>query len=127
MNDPYAGGYIGVVSFGGPTLNGSSQIHVFYDFDPGALSSDTYSGDTLAQLSSTAYGGTTFGNLNLFETGVEIGDWDISDSIGATAEIGSITLWPSTPVPEPSTMLLLCIGLAGAGACPLRKRGETQS
>jgi hypothetical protein len=127
LNDPNTGGYIGVVSFTGPTLDGLSQIHVFYDFDPGALSSNTYWGDTLAQLSSTAYGTTTFGNLNVYETGVEIGDWAIDDSIGATAEINSITLSPWTAVPEPSTMLLLCIGLAGAGAYRLRKRAERQS
>jgi hypothetical protein len=125
--DPTTGLYIGVVSFGGPTLNGSSQIHVFYDYDPGALSSNTYWGYTLAQLSSTAYGTTTFGNLDVYETGVEIGDWDISDSIAASAQIGSITLWPSTQVPEPSAMLLLCIGLAGTGAYRLRKRAQAQS
>jgi hypothetical protein len=96
--DPVTSGYIGVVSFGGPTLDGSSEIHVFYDNDPGALSSDTYWGDTLSQLDGTAYGTTTFGQLGVYETGVEIGDWDNGTSvIPASADIDSITIDINVP------------------------------
>jgi hypothetical protein len=116
-NQPYwltylyapGGGYIGVISSGGPTLDGSSQIHVFYDYATSPLSSDTYWGDTLSQLDGTAYGTTTFGQLGVYETGVEIGDWNISDSIGATANIDSITV--NVNVPDvASTAGLLCLG-----------------
>jgi hypothetical protein len=92
LYDPFTSGLIGVVSFGGPTLNGSTQIHVFYDFDPGALTGNNYWGDTLSQLDSTAYGTTTFGQMEVYETGVEIGDWAIDDSISASASIDSITV-----------------------------------
>ncbi|HEY5298823.1 MAG TPA: hypothetical protein VIK59_12960 [Verrucomicrobiae bacterium] len=115
LTDPNTSGLIGVVSFGGPTLNGSSQIHVFYDNDPGALSSDDYWGDTLSTLDGTAYGTTTFGQLEVFETGVEIGDWDNAAAIiPASANIDSITI---SSVPEPTTiiagaMLLLPFGLS---------------
>lgn len=84
------GGYVGVISMGGPTLDGSSQIHVIYI--SGATSSLPYWNDTLSQLDGTAYGTTTFGQLGVYETGVAIGDWNISDSIGATANIDSITV-----------------------------------
>jgi hypothetical protein len=112
--DPFAGGFIGVVSFGGPTLNGSSQIHLFYDFDPGALSSDAYFGDTLSTLDNIAYGTTTFGQLSVYETGVEIGDWNNGEAtIPASVDIDSITI---SSVPEPATIisgaiLLLPFGL----------------
>lgn len=109
------GGYIGVVSMGGPDLNGSSQIHVFYDYATSPLSSVTYWGDTLSQLENAAYGTTTFGQLQVYETGVEIGDWDNGTAtIPASAEIDSITMYP---VPEATTivagaMLLLPFGVS---------------
>jgi len=104
-NQPYwltylyapGGGYIGVVSFGGPTLDLSSQTHVFYDYATSPLSTDTHWGLTLAQLDGTAYGTTTFGQLGVYESGVEIGDWNNGNSvIPAEAKIGSITI----PVPD---------------------------
>jgi hypothetical protein len=106
------GGYVGVVSFGGPDLNGSSQIHVFYDFDtdPNTHTTDTYFGDTLSALDSILYNGTTtFGQLGVYETGVEIGNWDNgNNTIPANANIDSITV----NVPEPaSSTLLLSFGL----------------
>jgi hypothetical protein len=106
------GGYVGVVSFGGPDLNGSSQIHVFYDFDtdPNTHTTDTYFGDTLSALDSILYNGTTtFGQLGVYETGVEIGNWDNgNNTIPANANIDSITV----NVPEPaSSSLLLSFGL----------------
>ena len=117
--DPNTSLYIGVISFGGPNLDGSSQIHVFYDFDTGALSSDTYWGDTLAQLDSTSYGTTTFGQLSVYETGVEIGDWNNGIvTIPASADIESITL---SSVPEPTTIIAGASMLLPFGASALRK------
>jgi hypothetical protein len=120
LYDPYStdGGLIGVISFSGPDLNGSSQIHVFYGFDDSGVSSDTYNGDTLSQLDSIAYGGTTFGQLEVYETGVEIGDWAISDSIGATADIESITI---SSVPEPTTIISGALLLLPLGVSTIRR------
>src|ERR1035437_9498992 len=76
-NQPYwltylyapGGGYIGVLSMGGPVLDGSSQIHVFYnyDLDPNAHTTATYWGDNLSTLDSTLYNGTTtFGAMTVY-------------------------------------------------------------
>ena len=102
------GGYVGVVSYGGPDLNGSSLIHVIYDYSDNPSSSDTYSGDTLAQLDATAYGSTTFGQLQVYETLIEIGDYNNGNStIPASANIDSVTI----AVPEPGTWASLIGGL----------------
>ena len=64
LNDPN-GGSVGVISFGGPDLNGSSQIHVFCFFYASASCTNTYNGVTLATLDSIAYESTTFGLLTI--------------------------------------------------------------
>jgi PEP-CTERM motif len=118
LNDPL-GGYIGVVSFGGPTLDGASQIHVFYNF--ATSSCGDHWGDTLATLDSATCGATTFGKMTVYETGVEIGDWNNGTStIPAFADIQSITV---SSVPEPASLLLLGSGLAGAVIRLRSKRG----
>jgi len=115
------GGYIGVISMGGPDLNSSSQIHVIY---VGATASSDYWGDTLSQLDSTAYGTTTFGQMTVYETGVEIGDWDNGTAtIPASANIDSITLFP---VPEPTTMITGALLLLPFGASTLRILRKTR-
>ncbi len=112
------GGYIGVISMGGPDLNGSSQIHVFYDYATSPLTSDTYWGVTLSTLDSTAYGTTTFGQMTVYETAVEIGDWNNGTAtIPASANIDSITIFP---VPEPTTMIAGALLLLPFGASTLR-------
>jgi hypothetical protein len=112
------GGYIGVISMGGPDLNGSSQIHVFYDYATSPLTSDTYWGDTLSQLDSITYGTTTFGQMTVYETAVEIGDWNNgTDTIPASANIDSITI---SSVPEPTTMIAGALLLLPFGASTLR-------
>ena len=118
LNDPN-GGYIGLLSFGGPSLNGSSQIHVFYDYSDDPQSSNTYWGETLSQLDSTAYGTTTFGQLSVHEAGVEIGDWNNDGVIPASADLSSITVTSSSPIPEPSTWAML---VAGAGSLLVFRR-----
>ena len=70
----------------------------------------TYWGETLSQLDGTAYGSTTFGQMAVYEVGVEIGDWAIPDSNSATANLDSITV--SNVVPDPSTLPLVGIGFA---------------
>jgi len=112
--DAPGGGYIGVVSFSGPNLDASTDIHVFYDYATDPLSSNTYWGETLGQLDSTVYGSTTFGQMTVYETGVEIGDWDVSDSLSASANIASITVNVGVP-DRSSTFLLLGLGLAALG------------
>jgi hypothetical protein len=121
LNAP-GGGYIGVISMGGPDLNGSSQIHVIY---VGATASSDYWGDTLSQLDSTVYGATTFGQMTVYETGVEIGDWDNGGAtIPASANIESITLFP---VPEPTTMIAGALLLLPFGASTLRMLRKKQT
>ena len=111
------GGYIGVIG-GGPDLNGSSQIHVIYNFATTPLTLNPYWGDTLSQLDSTVYGATTFGQMTVYETGVEIGVWDNGGAtIPASANIESITLFP---VPEPTTMIAGALLLLPFGASTLR-------
>jgi hypothetical protein len=44
-----------------------------------------------------------YGDMQVAYAGVGIGDWDIDDSIGATANIDSITVNAPAPVPEPAT------------------------
>jgi hypothetical protein len=115
------GGYIGVISMGGPDLNGSSQIHVIYNFDtdPNPHSTGDYWGDTLSTLDSALYNGTTtFGQMTVYETAVEIGDWANGNAvIPASANIDSITLFP---VPEPTTMIAGALLLLPFGASTLR-------
>ena len=122
------GGYIGVIG-GGPDLNGSSQIHVIYDFATTPLSSDKYWGDTLSQLDSTVYGSTTFGAMTVYETMVEIGMWDNGGAtIPASANIQSITLFPAVaPVPEPTTMIAGALLLLPFGASTLRLLRKRQT
>jgi hypothetical protein len=137
-NQPYwltylyapGGGYIGVLSMGGPDLNGSSAIHVFYNYDsdPNSHTTDNYWGDTLSTLDSTLYNGTTtFGQLGVYETGVEIGNWDNGTAvIPASANIDSITLFP-VPVPEPTTVVAGVLMLLPFGVSTLRILRKTRT
>lgn len=133
LYDTLPGEYVGVVSFGGPDLNGSSQVHVYCGFTSNtnctsALINATWS-DTLSMLDSTAYGSTTFGQMAVFETGVEIGNWNNgSDGIPASASIQSITLFSVsepgsvTSVPEPGSLTLVALALAGLGFIQRRRK-----
>ena len=119
LNDPN-GGYVGVISFGGPDLNGSSQIHVFCDY-ASISCTNTYSGDTLATLDSIAYGSTTFGLLTVYESGVEIGDWNNNgNTIAAQADIQSITITGVTPLP--AALPLFAAGLGALGLLGWRRK-----
>jgi len=113
------GGYIGVLSMGGPDLNGSTPIHVIYTYDNSGLpSSNTYWGDTLSTLDNTTYGITTFGQMTVHESGPEIGDWNNNGSvIPASANFDSMTV----TVPEPASLSLL-----GIGALALLRRRRAQ-
>lgn len=126
LYDTIPGEYVGVVSFGGPDLNGSSLVHVFCGFTSNAnctsaLTTTTW-GDTLSMLDSTTYGSTTFGQMAVYETGVEIGNWNNgSDGIAASASIQSITLF-SESVPEPGSLPLVALCLAGLGFIQRRRK-----
>jgi hypothetical protein len=121
LNDPN-GGKVGVISFGGPDLNGSSQIHVFCAFSTSGSCTNDYWGDTLATLDSIAYGSTTFGLLTVFSSGVEIGDWNNNgQTIPAQADIQSITINTAT-TPLPAALPLFASGLGALGLLGWRRK-----
>ena len=120
LNDP-GGGYVGVISSGGPDLNGSSQIHVFCD-NASLSCTNTYSGDTLATLDSIPYESTTFGLLTVYESGVEIGNWNNNGlTISAQADIQSITINTAT-TPLPAALPLFASGLGALGLLGWRRK-----
>ena len=118
-NLPYAELYVvlpdsslgGIIGLGGPTLNDSSQMHVIY-------TDQSYFGQTLGSILTNTYEGVAYGDMQVEYIGVGIGDWAIDDSIGATANIDSMTV-----VPEPTTVTMTIMGgmlLLPLGARKLR-------
>lgn len=107
---------VNIISMGGPTLDGSSQVHA-YNADYSA-SVGTW-GMTLSALDALTYDGYTIGDMTVDWAGVEIGDWNISDSIPASAEFDAITVPVTTP--EPSSLLFLGTGLVGLAGMLRRK------
>jgi len=90
-----------ILNMGGTELNNASAIHVVY-------TDQSYWGQSLGSILTDTYEGVAYGDMTVEWAGVGIGDWDIDDSIGKTANIDSITV-----VPEPSTLLLVGTGLMG--------------
>jgi hypothetical protein len=91
-----------IVADGGPTLNGSSGVHVG-DLINGSI--------TLSALDTNIDPRTSlpYGQSTVAWAGVEIGDWDNGVSIiPATANFDSITV-----VPEPATISLLAMAVGG--------------
>jgi hypothetical protein len=74
----------------GTALNDSSTIHVL---DPNNKLG-SYFGDTLATLDSTSVGTNayTFGDMTVDWAGVEIGNWGVSASTSASADIESLSM-----------------------------------
>ena len=103
-----------VLGMGGPTINGSSAIHVV---DPAGNVTD-YWGQSLSSIYNVSYNGTTLGNMPIYEVGVEIGDWNVPDTISASVEIDSIT---TNPVPEPASLLMFGTGILGLVGAMRRK------
>lgn len=84
-----------------------------------------YCGQTLGSILANTYEGVAYGNMQVEYIGVGIGDWNIDDSIGATANIDSLTV-----VPEPSTVPMTMIGsalLLSFGASKLRKLRQART
>ena len=94
-----------ILNMGGTVLNGASAIHVVF-------TDQSYWGQSLDSILNDTYKGVKYGDMTVEWVGVGIGDWDISDSIGATANINSITVTSSVP-DRNSTLLLLGLGCAG--------------
>jgi hypothetical protein len=112
---------IAIIGFGGSTIDGSSDIHVY---DPSSTVG-SYWGETLSQLDTQtdpAYG-LTFGNMPVAWAGVEIGDWAIDDSISASANFDSLDI-PEVDVPEggSGSLYLLLAGAACFAALALSRR-----
>jgi hypothetical protein len=106
--DSNPGDQIAVIQLStGSTLNDSSTIHVY---DPNDVVG-TYFGDALDTLDSTSLGSYTFADMTVDWAGVEIGNWDVSDSISAYANIESLTIGSVSD--STSTLFLSGLGLAG--------------
>ena len=112
---------IGIIGMGGPTLDGSSAIHVVDSYNSYANSTPSYWGDSLSTLDNTTYArtGVTFGQMTVDWAGVEIGNWDNGTlyPVPASANIDSITIGP---VPEPTTMIAGALLLLPFGASTFR-------
>jgi hypothetical protein len=91
-----------IVADGGPTLNGSSLVHVG-DLINGSLTLSALDTDIDPRT------GLPYGQSTVAWAGVEIGNWDNGTlTIPADAEFDSITI-----VPEPGTLALVATGLVG--------------
>jgi hypothetical protein len=106
-----------IVGAGGETMDGSSTIHVV---DLSGAGLGTYWDDSLSSIYNVidTSTGVELGNMQVLSARVEIGEWNIDDSISASAEIGSITV--PAPVPEPTTMVAGALLLLPFGASTLR-------
>jgi hypothetical protein len=110
---------VGIIGMGGPTLNGSSAIHVVAN--PSSIAPLDW-GVTLSDLDNATYDGITFGQMTVDWAGVSIGLWDIPDTIGAAASFDSLTV-----VPEPTTMIAGALLLLPFGASTLRLLRNTRT
>jgi len=80
---------IAIIGMGGPTVNGSSDIHVF---DANNYGDDGIWDVPLNTIYTTTIDGTEVGDMTLDFAGIEIGTWDIADTISASASFDSITI-----------------------------------
>ncbi|MGA2373465.1 MAG: hypothetical protein ABSG11_22645 [Candidatus Korobacteraceae bacterium] len=107
-----------IVADGGSTLNASSLVHTG-DLISGSITLTAL--DALIDPNS----GLPYGDSTVAYAGVEIGDWAVSDSIGASANIESITV--STPEGGSGNLYLLLAGAACFAALFLGRRPGSAS